>query len=211
MSSNKIFHYRPSKQFPYQIILLCNGNSTPKCSQCCKKLFTANNCCIPPYFIVNQLPNSKKLRKWTDFKGKHTKLIKSANLIRFLTDWTLRSVNSLTVPAPSDMWPGSPGHHWHIVAAIKTRTVGSRLCASYWNVVLLQPTNEVWSKVMFLHLSVILFILGGVGIQAYITGHMTSIQRSLHLGGLHRGESAYGGFAYRGYAYKGVCLQGVCL
>ena len=39
----KIFHYRPSKQFPYQISLLCDGKITEKLSQCCKKRFTETN------------------------------------------------------------------------------------------------------------------------------------------------------------------------
>ena len=36
MSSTKIFHCRPSKHFPYQISLLCDGKFTAKPSQCCK-------------------------------------------------------------------------------------------------------------------------------------------------------------------------------
>ena len=34
--------------------------------------------------------------------------------------------------------------------------------ASYWNAFLLPPTNEVWGKVIFFHLSLILFTKGGV-------------------------------------------------
>ena len=37
----------------------------------------------------------------------------------------------------------------------------SRLYASYWNAILLPPANEVWGKIIFLHLSVILFRGGG--------------------------------------------------
>ena len=36
----------------------------------------------------------------------------------------------------------------------------------------LPPANEVWGKVVFLHLCVILFT-GGLGFPACITGHMT--------------------------------------
>ena len=37
----------------------------------------------------------------------------------------------------------------------------------------LPPANEIWGKVMFLHLSVILFTWGGVSVPACITDHMT--------------------------------------
>ena len=37
----------------------------------------------------------------------------------------------------------------------------------------LPPANEVWGKVIFLHLCVILFTGRGVGFPACITGHMT--------------------------------------
>ena len=65
--------------------------------------------------------------------------------------------------------------------------------------VFLPPANEVWGKVIFLHLCVILFI-GGVCFPACITGHMTRGSASvgglhlggLHLGGLHLGRSASG-------------------
>ena len=58
-----------------------------------------------------------------------------------------------------------------------------RLVFRYIKMTYLPPANEVWGKVMFLHLCVILFT-GVVGFQACITGHMT----------------------------KGVCIwQGVCI
>ena len=73
--------------------------------------------------------------------------------------------------------------------------------------VFLPPANEVWGKVIFLHLCVILFI-GGVCFPACITGHMTRGSASvggLHLWGLHWG-SASGGFASGGSASGEVCI-----
>ena len=52
----------------------------------------------------------------------------------------------------------------------------------------LPPTNEVWGKVMFLHLCVILFTGGG-----------------LHPGGLHPGGVCIGEGG--GSASRGVCIQ----
>ena len=49
-----------------------------------------------------------------------------------------------------------------------------------WKVFLLPPTNEVWGKVLLLHLCVILFTRG-VGFSACITGHMS--RGDLHPGG----------------------------
>ena len=60
--------------------------------------------------------------------------------------------------------------------------------ASYWNAILLLPANEVWGKVIFLHLSVILFTGGGVpGPRGLLRGGC------LLLGG---GGSAPGGGAW---------------
>ena len=52
--------------------------------------------------------------------------------------------------------------------------------ASYWNVFLLPPANEVWGKVIFLHLFVILFT-GGEYLTRYTPqGPGTSPQNQVH-------------------------------
>ena len=66
-------------------------------------------------------------------------------------------------------------------------------------VTLLPPTYEVWGKVMFLRLCVILFTWGGVSVPACITDHMTGVVVSV-LGGClcpsmhHRSHDRGGGF-----------------
>ena len=77
---------------------------------------------------------------------------------------------------------------------------------------LLLPANEVWGKVMFLHLCVILFMGGGVGVSvpAYITGHITgaSLYRgSLSKGGLCPGVSVQGSLCPEGVSVHGVSVQ----
>ena len=62
----------------------------------------------------------------------------------------------LPLPTPSSV-QGSPGG-W----LLKHIQWTSGRHASYWNAFLLPPANEVWAKVMFLHLCVILFT-GGRG------------------------------------------------
>ena len=55
------------------------------------------------------------------------------------------------------------------------------------NLQYLLPANEVWGKIIFLHLCVILFTGGKVCIgEVYIKGGV-NIQGSLHWGGLHQG------------------------
>ena len=66
----------------------------------------------------------------------------------------------------------------------RLRTVLWRLSFSIyytWSFMSLPPADEVWGKVMFLHLSVTLFTMEGVGFPACITCHMTG---GLHPGGL---------------------------
>ena len=67
----------------------------------------------------------------------------------------------------------------------------------------LLPANEVWGKIMFLHLCAILFS-GCVCIPACITGHMT--------GGLCLGVSVQGGLCPGGSLSMGVSVGGgLCL
>ena len=56
--------------------------------------------------------------------------------------------------------------------------------------------NDVWGKVMFLHLSVILFRCGRIGSPVCITGHMT------------RGICLHGGMDSRGSTSRRVCVHG---
>ena len=91
----------------------------------------------------------------------------------------------LHCPQPSKMVPFVATWEPHIQLCILT---------------FLPSANEVWCKVMFLLVPVILFTGrgGGVGFPVCITGHMPSIQ----------GGSAYRGSAYRESGYRRVCLQG---
>ena len=87
----------------------------------------------------------------------------------------------------------------------------------------LPPANEVWGKVMFLHLCVMQFTGGGVSVPACITGHMTrgslsggiSVQGgslsggSLSKGGLCPGGLCSGGFCPVRSQSRGVSVQGV--
>ena len=50
--------------------------------------------------------------------------------------------------------------------------------ASYWNACLLPPTNEVWGKVMFLQVSVILSTEGGGGLPKCMLGYTPLPRRS---------------------------------
>ena len=75
---------------------------------------------------------------------------------------------------------------------------------------LLPPTNEVWSKVMFLHLCVILF----TGWCWLPSMHHWSHDQGcgLHPGGLHPRGLYLGSLHPGGSASRGVCLQvGVCI
>ena len=74
----------------------------------------------------------------------------------------------------------------------------------------LPSANEVWEKVMFLHLCVILFT-GGVSVPACITGHMTGV--SLSWGGcLCPGGSLSRGVLLQGVSVGRVIVQyGLCL
>ena len=71
-------------------------------------------------------------------------------------DTTLQADTPLGTRHPPPR-PGNPLHSacWEIWST-------SGCYASYWNAILLLPANEVWGKVIFLHLSVILFTRGGV-------------------------------------------------
>ena len=116
--------------------------------------------------------------------------------------------------------------------------IGCENCCSLL-IVLITPANEVWGKVMFLHLCVILFPVGrgwlpsmhhgshdqhpggvcfqagsgsrGVCLQAGSGSRGVFIQGVCLRGVCLQGGSASTGFAYRGSASRGVCIQGVCL
>ena len=79
---------------------------------------------------------------------------------------------------------------------------------------LLSPTNEVWGKVMFLHVSVILFTEGRGWLpskhhRSYDQGEGVCIQRRVLIwwggGPVSRGSVSRG----RGALHPGWCLQGV--
>ena len=70
---------------------------------------------------------------------------------------------------------------------------------------LLPPANEVWGKVMFLHLCVILFTGRGVSVPACITGHMTG-GASLSRGSLSLGVSIWGVSVQVGFCRGGGAL-----
>ena len=76
---------------------------------------------------------------------------------------------------------------------------------------ILPPAKEVWGRVMFLHMSIILSTRGdrGVGFPACIIGHMTRDDRGLHPGwrGLASGVNSFSGEGGL-HVGEGACIQG---
>ena len=79
-------------------------------------------------------------------------------------------------------------HTDHVNYRLNLNTKYKHLKQTTFN--LLRPTNEAWGKVMFLHLSVILFTGGWLPSMHHMSHDQGSASGDLHLGGLHPEGSA---------------------